>query len=563
MLKSNFNNRSLRESLKITFSCIILSFTLIFLLLLLLIHSIMNNFRVLKNTNLPLMESSQSAICNHLSTQNVMHKLCLTEDLTSQKEYEIQQNAYDMNLQQELKYLLKHAPTYKSNITKIQQSLQEALSYRNQAILYCKQNLSGKALDLLEAEYFPRMISIQCELTTLYNIFSNQNASFLSRYNNQMLITLSLVILCLILMLAISFSLIKKLIRQIQSPLVQIGTAMSKMAQGELHFELPYTATNEFGDLANEMRYMGKELLNYISNISDILSRLAHKNYDTQVDIEYKGMFLPIQEALNTIIEELNEMIHSFHQTALQITRSANQMITTANVLSESSLQQSSTVQELSATMENLSYRVEQNAENVQTASSNTLQLGEKLLQGNHSTHELLELMNTTASSAQEIQKIIGLIEGISKQTHLLALNSTIEAARVGSSGNAFSILAMEMGNLALETSKAVQLTKHLITNTLEHISKSHDAVYHTASMIEDATLLSKTISNHIQSVAKATRNQSDAIQNFHSSIHAITTIIDENTQVAIALASKGHELNESAYVLNDKISAFTLEKSL
>lgn len=558
---NQFNNRSLKQSLKVTFSTIILIFTLIFILLSLMINSIMSHIKFLQTSSLPLMESAQSAAYNQLATQNTMYKLCLSDSLDSQHQYVIEQSTYDMALQKDLKYLLEHAPTYKSSITKIQNLLQEALSYRNQAVLYCKQNASTKALLLLELEYFPRMTSVQGELSSLYRTFSNQNTALLTRYTKQAIFTFILVLIGFIFMLLTSFKLIKRLIIQIQAPLNQIGTAMSEMAQGQLDFNLSYTATNEFGKLADEMRYMGHELLNYISNISEVLTDLAHKNYNTEVSIHYNGMFLPIQKALCTIINELNEVITSFHQTADQITQSATQMLSTSKQLSESSVVQSASVQEFAATMENLASKVQENADSTLAVSHNTLKLEEKLTEGNAATHQLLALMDSTTSSAQEIQKIITLIEKISRQTHLLALNSTIEASRSGQNGKAFAVLAHEMGELAVETTQAVQTTKTLITDTLHNINESNDSIKHTAAMILEATQLSQTISQHIQTVALATTNQSDAIKTFNASLEEITCIIDDNTKIAVELAKKGNHLSDSASLLTDKLSTFNLKK--
>ena len=560
MYHSHFNNRSLKQSLKLTFSCIILIFTFIFILLLLSTHGIMNNFKSLKNTNFPLMESAQSAISNHLSTQNVMYKLCLTDDSNLQAEYVIEQDAYDMNLQKDLKYILKNAPDYKTSVVKIQDLLQEALSYRNQAILYCKQHLSNKALVLLEQEYFPRMSSVQSELTSLYNIFSNQNTAFLTRYNQQAIFTICLVIFFFILMLAISFKLIKHLIIQIQTPLTEIGTAMSKMAQGELNFNLSYTATNELGILANEMRYMGSELLSYISDITQILTDLAHKNYQPCVSHQYKGMFLPIQESLDTIIEELNEVMITFQNTTSKLTSQAHILINSSQELSQSTLKQSASIEELASTIKSISNEVQHNAATTQTIATNSLTLDQKLADGQLYTSQLLECMQHTSSSAQEIRQIITLIENISKQTHLLALNASIEAARSGQLGRGFAVIAQEMTDLATQTTAAVKTTKNLIESTLQVIDESNSSAHHTAAIINEVYDLSQIISHHIEMVALASTHQSEAIEAFHLSIKDMMHSIDQNTQMAITLSNQGHTLTQSALNLNEQIHQFKLK---
>ena len=238
-MKFNHNNqRTLSQNLKYTFASIILTFVLIFIPILCSLWHLFQHFKTIEDLHFPLIETVQSATVNHLSTENITYKLCLSTQASKQAQYIQEQNTYDMQLQANLKSIRTYAPQYKETVTLIQRALQDAVNYRQKAILYCKQNRSQEALNFLEKDYFPLMNQIQEQLNLISNQIIQENHTFLTRYKIQALLMIVLSLFILIVVLFYTARLMNQLIKKVQLPLTEIELAMCDMAQGNLQFDL-------------------------------------------------------------------------------------------------------------------------------------------------------------------------------------------------------------------------------------------------------------------------------------------------------------------------------------
>ena len=80
-----------------------------------------------------------------------------------------------------------------------------------------------------------------------------------------------------------------------------------------------------------------------------------------------------------------------------------------------------------------------------------------------------LETLNQYIS---EMNTIVELINGVTSQTSLLALNASIEAARAGEAGKGFAVVASEISELATQTKSATTNITQLIGNVSGSITE-------------------------------------------------------------------------------------------
>ncbi|MEC7816707.1 MAG: PAS domain S-box protein [Pseudomonadota bacterium] len=87
------------------------------------------------------------------------------------------------------------------------------------------------------------------------------------------------------------------------------------------------------------------------------------------------------------------------------------------------------------------------------------------------------EEMGLVLKSSGEISKIVSVINDISGQTNLLALNAAIEAARAGEAGRGFAVVADEVRKLAKRSGESADEINRLVAETTERVQDLADSL--------------------------------------------------------------------------------------
>lgn len=129
------------------------------------------------------------------------------------------------------------------------------------------------------------------------------------------------------------------------------------------------------------------------------------------------------------------------------------------------------------------------------------------------------DLVDTLANQSTEITKLLNVIQNISEQTQLLALNASIEAARAGEHGKGFSVVASEIRNLATgtqasakEINEVMDSIQHRITAVAEkmeqgmkEIYKGNESIQTTEATFDSIVSATSDVEQLIQSITEST----------------------------------------------------------
>ena len=152
--------------------------------------------------------------------------------------------------------------------------------------------------------------------------------------------------------------------------------------------------------------------------------------------------------------------------------------------------------------------------------------------QASAAAHEASLNVNRLRESSAAIGNVVNLIAQIAKQTTLLALNSTIEAARAGVAGRGFAVVASEVKALAVQTQNATEEIKQKIDALQKDAAGSVDAVHRISSAIE---AIRPVFENVNSAVAEQNATTSDMSQNAASASHFIVSVGDSAAEIDLA----------------------------
>nr|WP_315464381.1 methyl-accepting chemotaxis protein [uncultured Rhodoferax sp.] len=285
--------------------------------------------------------------------------------------------------------------------------------------------------------------------------------------------------------------------------------------------------------------------------------RMATGDLTRQVHVGSSDDIGQVLMAINSINVGLTALIGKVRSASEVVANGTNE-IAEGNVdLAHRTEKQAGEVNSAASVVHALTTTVAQTADQAAQVNALVSTMSEVAQGGGAVVQDVVSTMGQISASANKINDIIALIEGIAFQTNILALNAAVEAARAGEQGRGFAVVASEVRSLAQRSSTAAHEIKDLISASVNSVAAGGVLVDKTRQSMEQITGAIAEVVGYIDGIAHASREQREGIGNVNRSVSEIDQMTQQNAALVEEAAAAAMRMRDQAHTLTDAISNF------
>ena len=375
-----------------------------------------------------------------------------------------------------------------------------------------------------------------------------------------------------------------KTAKSISEPLNHLITVAREIGDsGDLDQNIDIHRNDEIGALATTFNNM----VAYLKEMANVSMSVAEG--DLTVEVVPRSRRDTLGNAFLRMSHGLQELVRTTRDSAGQVSAGSNQVAGAADESAKVSVQASSAIEEVTSTMHEMSINVQNVVKNTQVQASSVaetsasidqmvtsiqrvadtakvlldianrsreevvtgIQTMEKATDGLNRTNKAIqssaEIINILGHRADDIGKIIEVIDDLAEQTNLLALNAAIEAARAGEHGLGFAVVADEVRKLAEKSTESTKEIADLIQSIQREARQAVENMERSTRIVEEGLSLGNELGTALHKIS----NVVTEVYKFSQEIGAAT---NEQSVGSSQIAKATSRLTEITQEINSAV---------
>ncbi|MHA2297199.1 MAG: methyl-accepting chemotaxis protein [Candidatus Hodarchaeales archaeon] len=209
-----------------------------------------------------------------------------------------------------------------------------------------------------------------------------------------------------------------------------------------------------------------------------------------------------------TFEDALQVMKYNFRNLIGEIQTAAEQLTTSSEEFAASAEEVNASSEEISSVIQQMNHGAQQQAEQI-----------------NATVRNVDDLSTIAERTTQDIASTVELISDVANQTNMLSLNAQIEAARAGSFGKSFMVVADNVRRLAEDTKASANNVQELVTSIQQQISTSVEII---AKSVDSVAAVAEETAASSEEASAATEEQTSTMEEMSASSQELARLAQE-----------------------------------
>ncbi|MEM8754333.1 MAG: methyl-accepting chemotaxis protein [Pseudomonadota bacterium] len=294
-----------------------------------------------------------------------------------------------------------------------------------------------------------------------------------------------------------------------------------------------------------------------VTAASDTLAHVANGDLTAEMKGEFAGVFADLQRDMNGTIANLTKIVRDIASSGEGVQNSSAEISTRSDDLARRTEKSAASIEETAAAVHEITESLKSVSRSVREATTMASSARSEAEKSGEIVGSAVEAMEQVSNSSKKIASITNVIEDISFQINLLALNAGVEAARAGEAGRGFSVVAAEVRALAQRTSEAVKDITDLIQESSVSVDRGAELVGGASEALTSIATGVVEISDRMSDISGAVDEQANGVEGINNAVSDLDRATQQNAAMFQEITAASHSLKRDADTLRSVIGGF------